>query len=73
MNLVQMILTLLLLRTVFQKNSTYLCGWYDVHISPIGQSVIPFKTSCWNCFLLQQNEKEDDFYFLERDDNENLW
>ncbi len=27
-----------------------LCGGYDGHLSYIGQTVIPFKTSCWRCY-----------------------
>ncbi len=28
-----------------------LCGGYDSHLSFIGQTVIPYKTSCWECYV----------------------
>jgi len=34
-----------------------LCGGYDGHLSFIGQTVLPYKTSCWNCYLT--NEKSN--------------
>lgn len=28
-----------------------LCGGYDGHLSYVGQTVIPHKTSCWRCYV----------------------
>ena len=28
-----------------------LCGGYDGHLSFVGQTVIPYKTSCWGCYI----------------------
>jgi len=28
-----------------------LCGGYDGHLSYLGQTVIPYKTSCWRCYV----------------------
>lgn len=38
-------------RACFQAGLPHLlCGGYDGHLSFVGQTVIPYKTSCWECY-----------------------
>ena len=43
-----------------------LCGGYDGHLSFLGQTVIPGKTSCWQCFIDNKihNKALNDYKYL---------